>query len=682
MLQVDIGTMGTKQNPSRIALVVLGMHRSGTSALSGTLGLLGCGLPQTLMPSTTDNIRGYFEPEPLHKVHTRLLDSAGSHWADWLPIRESWFTSSRADEFVDEVSALVLSEFGSSRQFLLKDPRICRLMPFWDRVFDNLGISTRYVHIHRDPLEVAASLKKRDAIDTDLALLIWLRHVLDSEAGSRGRQRCFTTYNRLLESWRLVAGQIEHTLKLTLPRLSPNIAGEVEAFLGSDLRHHVVAANKTLRDPMVLEWVRSTYEVFERWADNEELSADHMILDQIRADMNKAGPIFARVIYTGQINGQSLRLLTVEKGTLEQKLTGYDELKKKSAADTKTIEQLTEERRQYPPEDFRDLQTKADKQTEEIVTLKSNLDVQNAEIEMAEAQHHDREKALRGELEAGVLTVQRLERRSFEANDEIAELKQIIIEKKAENATLRASLDARDVELKMADIRHHEREEALRGEVETGALNVQRLERRCAEASDEISELTRIIIKKEAANTTLQANLNAHNQRLEQRNVEANDEIAELKRLIIEKEAVHITLRANVDAHHAVLETAEARHHEREEALRGELETGALNVQRLERRCAEASDEITELTRIILEKEAAHAKCLAVLDDALLAPGQARSDAQIIAAAAALRQNMVSLRQQNAEQANYISALLDSTSWKITAPMRRVVTILRKAARR
>ena len=51
-----------RNDRKRRAIIVLGMHRSGTSALAGVLGLLGARLPARQLPANFANPKGYFEP--------------------------------------------------------------------------------------------------------------------------------------------------------------------------------------------------------------------------------------------------------------------------------------------------------------------------------------------------------------------------------------------------------------------------------------------------------------------------------------------------------------------------------------------------------------------------------------------------------------------------------------------
>src|SRR5262245_35890756 len=142
---------------ARQALLVLGMHRSGTSALAGMLIRLGAAAPKTLMPSTAHNPRGHSESEPLFAFHERVLDSEGSRWSDWLPLDPIWLNAS-AETLSNELSRLLEQEFDAAPLFVVKDPRICRLVPFWLNTLVANAVAPVATITVRSPLEVAHSL--------------------------------------------------------------------------------------------------------------------------------------------------------------------------------------------------------------------------------------------------------------------------------------------------------------------------------------------------------------------------------------------------------------------------------------------------------------------------------------------------------------------------------------------
>jgi len=282
----------------RTGIVVLGMHRSGTSALTRVLNLLGCDLPKTLMQASPTNEAGHWESLAIYRLNDRILESAASAWQ--LEFNPSWFGSPRADEFVGEAVATIADEFGSSRFLVLKDPRICRLLPFWVEVLDRCHIKPSVLIPLRNPLEVAASIEKRDHFDPALGYLLWLRHILDAEAASRELPRHFSTYDQLLENWGALVRDAGATLGVHWPRLSDRSAGEIEAFLAEGHRHHRKLSEAVVGNPNLSSWIRDTFSIMGRWALSGEDSADYSALDRIRRAFDAAAPAFARLVASGQ----------------------------------------------------------------------------------------------------------------------------------------------------------------------------------------------------------------------------------------------------------------------------------------------------------------------------------------------------------------------------------------------
>src|SRR3546814_16295805 len=107
---------------SRQALIVLGMHRSGTSALAGVLAKLGAQTPKTLMTLQRDNPRGFFESAALAKLHDQLLRSAGSCWHDWSTFDPGWLKTGAAFQFPNRPGLVIDKEYGHAPLTLLHSP--------------------------------------------------------------------------------------------------------------------------------------------------------------------------------------------------------------------------------------------------------------------------------------------------------------------------------------------------------------------------------------------------------------------------------------------------------------------------------------------------------------------------------------------------------------------------------
>lgn len=220
-------------------LVVLGMHRSGTSALTGMAGLLGVAPGENLLPAVADvNPKGFWEHAEIVSIHNQLLEAFDSSWDDDRPLPDRWWRTSTAATFRMMLLAVLRRDFGGHSLWLVKDPRLCRLLPLWLDMFDELECQPHFVISLRNPADVAHSLRMRDALPEAQSCMLWLSHMLDAEYLTRGLPRVFISYDRLLTNWRQVAIDIEQTLSLSWPLPIVQASSKVDAFLDPALCHH------------------------------------------------------------------------------------------------------------------------------------------------------------------------------------------------------------------------------------------------------------------------------------------------------------------------------------------------------------------------------------------------------------------------------------------------------------
>jgi hypothetical protein len=296
------------------------MHRSGTSALSGLLTQLGCDGPATPMAATQMNPRGYFESDAIYRLHEEIFTSAGTSWDDFRPFPQFWLNSPDAGEYRLRMQDLVTSEYGDSSLFVLKDPRICRMLPFWIDLLVDMGIQPIAIHTHRNPIEVSTSLTKRDQIDPDYGQFLWLCHVLEAEHGSRSITRSFTSYENLIENWAGEAQRLSDGLGVLWPKFILGETLEVETFIDPKLRHFNATSEAVLQSERLPKWIRDTYSILQDWAAHVPTIKNSKKLDGIRAQYLAGANTFGSLILS---RGQAIQtdLINVRRKLLEAEST-------------------------------------------------------------------------------------------------------------------------------------------------------------------------------------------------------------------------------------------------------------------------------------------------------------------------------------------------------------------------
>ena len=153
-------------------------------------------------------------------------------------------------------AGVIGEEFGRSPLMVIKDPRICRVIPFYLPVFAHLSIDARFLIVLRNPLAVASSHRRRDGMTLPFAGLLWLAQMLDAERATRRCRRTFVSYEHLLADWRSATRLA--VKELTIPeRGSPQRQAAVDAFLSNELEHFRFSRAELDANTQISDWVRA-----------------------------------------------------------------------------------------------------------------------------------------------------------------------------------------------------------------------------------------------------------------------------------------------------------------------------------------------------------------------------------------------------------------------------------------
>lgn len=251
------------------AIIVVGMHRSGASALSGLLSILGVDFGSQLVTEHLDNPKSVQRSQDIIGVHDRLLSALNLTWNDLDPFPDNWWTDKSVRPFQEELSSIIGRDFGESELWALNDPRMCRLMPLWLQVFREVKAEPYFVHMIRNPIEVAESLRKRNGFSRRKSILLWMLHELDAEQWTRDHPRVFVSYKQLLQNWPGTVERISDGLGISFPVKIASIVEEVSDFLDLELKHHNRADDLWAYDPDAPHCVLKAYSDFESASDGQ-----------------------------------------------------------------------------------------------------------------------------------------------------------------------------------------------------------------------------------------------------------------------------------------------------------------------------------------------------------------------------------------------------------------------------
>lgn len=176
-------------------IIVLSMHRSGSSMVTRLINLMGAyfGPEGTSTGANDENPRGFWERKDIRKLNDEVLFSCH---ADWYRLSH-WDTGRIPDKtlkkFNTEASRIIL-DMDAHRPWVAKEPRFCILFSLWRRLLE----VPVCVHVYRSPLEVARSLKTRNGFPLPFGIALWEYYVLSALKSSRRLPRILVSHEALM----------------------------------------------------------------------------------------------------------------------------------------------------------------------------------------------------------------------------------------------------------------------------------------------------------------------------------------------------------------------------------------------------------------------------------------------------------------------------------------------------
>lgn len=247
--------------PPGSAVVVLGMARSGTSAVTRLLALLGVqlGPDEALLAPAGENAKGFFEHREIVRVNKELLERMGGSWSQPPRLREGWQRGAELEDLRALAHESIAADFGGARLWGFKDPRTSLTLPFWEEL---LG-EARYVICHRRPLDSARSLEKRDGIRLDDGVALWTRYTAAALAHTAGRPRVLIGYEELFAEREALVGELAGFLGVAERVESPRLRAQIEGWIEEGMRHHAGTLRELVEHPAVSAQAQALHLLLE-----------------------------------------------------------------------------------------------------------------------------------------------------------------------------------------------------------------------------------------------------------------------------------------------------------------------------------------------------------------------------------------------------------------------------------
>lgn len=311
-------------------IVVLGMHRSGTSVVARGLKALGVALGENLLPAMAEvNERGFWEDQDFQALNVELMALSGLDWYDNCPMGRFLAGDSRLDPYKARAVNLLRERLDAYSCFAVKDPRMAVLLPFWRAVFEQVECDVAYLVAIRNPRSVVDSIVRRDGFGTVKIYYLWLEYVLATLLETTGHPRVVVDFDLFMAD---PTGQLERISRTLVLEANPESAHELDVFKNSfiapELRHGRYEISDLNHDasipPGLAELYASLLEIAadHRSIDNPEIAS---MLDRVLGDFRKLAFLFPyinelerRLRRLKSESGAQAEILALERANQEQ----------------------------------------------------------------------------------------------------------------------------------------------------------------------------------------------------------------------------------------------------------------------------------------------------------------------------------------------------------------------------
>jgi hypothetical protein len=260
----------------RKMVFILGMHRSGTSALTKGVSALGAHLGEGLVPANKFNPKGHWECADAVAINQALLEAYGSdgnYGFNFDPCDIFRISNSEIDYLCSEVSSLLKRRTSKSGTWAVKDPRMALLLPLWIKEASKLQyVELKPIVSLRNPYDVFLSLKKRDGFDISTCFFLWSKYYRSIATALSDTPALVVDFNRLVQQPRDELSRIALFIGTDVTSRQTDIDHFTDVFLDSKLNHSGASSEKVEAWPETFIEAAQIFNVLKKLSKSPKIN--------------------------------------------------------------------------------------------------------------------------------------------------------------------------------------------------------------------------------------------------------------------------------------------------------------------------------------------------------------------------------------------------------------------------
>lgn len=433
------------EQQSKSVIFVVGMHRSGTSAVTRTINLLGAEVGSRLLETQHEiNIDGFWEHQTVVDINQRILVENQTAWFDTRLLPENF---ENEESYKKQIAEFFSAEL-TGNLLVIKDPRLCLTISLWLEVASSLGYNTHIVYVYRHPCAVIQSLHARDPFTPLVYEFLWLKYLYLSARAVNSHGAYYLDYDSFVEDPLVFVSSL--TSSFSLPDWDSDIdLNEITNLVSSSKRRNVFSdfkqASEENRDALEaayqeLKSINNHCEVnlltdfidsgFGRFA--RELS-NNAVFHQALFETNLVLRNQAHQLTDISSDFQQAQALILEKSnTVNEQLKQLQLFGEKLTSASEELEQQQAKSESLVVElaDMGDKVSSFESKVEELTNRLDELEKVEADLELLQHQLSEKESALAdrdSRLEASLLELEKI-REALKISDSRVEALELSLE--------------------------------------------------------------------------------------------------------------------------------------------------------------------------------------------------------------------------------------------------------------